>query len=75
MFNSDAVIQEGKNKGLRITKGPFGVLVINLPDGDTFIPRDATDLQQFVSSYRARDEAAPIDATVANQVLDRTPRA
>ena len=68
-MNDEAIIQEGKRKGLSI-KRSYGAFIIRESNGDVYVPRDASDLKQFVENYRPIDETS-----IANQIIDHTRRA
>lgn len=68
------ILQAAKDKGL-VVRRLHGVITVKDPDGDSFVPRDVIELQQYVERYKRNvvpvDE--PIDVDV-NQIIERTPR-
>lgn len=80
-FNTEAIIQEGRRKGL-VIKRVHGGMTIRTPDGESYVPRDTTDLRHFVETYKPeldteilpKSEEFPIEPRSINQIIDRSPR-
>lgn len=74
-FRIASLKQKCQKKGLSIKEARSGVFIVTMDDGETYVPRDLIDLEQFVNDYKAPVVRPPADTDTANQILDHTPRA